>query len=74
MFEDCPGLADYYDGLVSRVSEFSFRLDKGDTVTLQDGWTCHPTDGKLEEFQENALRIVEDQVNNVQQQSNPTGN
>lgn len=51
LIEDCGPLADFYDGLVSRVSEFSLQLSKGGQVQLHSNWKCHPYKGKREEFE-----------------------
>lgn len=51
LIEDCGPLADFYDGLVSRVSEFSLQLGKGDQVQLHSSWKSHPYKGKREEFE-----------------------
>lgn len=51
LIEDCGPLADFYDGLVSRVSEFSLQLGKGDEVQLHSSWKWHPYKGKREEFE-----------------------
>ncbi|KAJ4444394.1 hypothetical protein ANN_06186 [Periplaneta americana] len=50
LIEDCGPLADFYDGLVSRVSEFSLQLDQGDQVHLHSSWKYHPYKGKKGEF------------------------
>lgn len=51
LIEDCGPLADFYDGLVSRVSEFSLQLSKGGQVQLHSNWKWHPYKGKREEFE-----------------------
>lgn len=51
LIEDCGPLADFYDGLVSRVSEFSLQLGKGDKEQLHSSWKWHPYKGKREEFE-----------------------
>jgi CDP-diacylglycerol--glycerol-3-phosphate 3-phosphatidyltransferase len=58
LIEDCGPLADFYDGLVSRVSEFSLQLGKGDQVQLHPSWNWHPYKGKREEFESAARERV----------------
>jgi len=58
LIEDCGPLADFYDGLVSRVSEFSLQLDEGNKVQLHSSWKWHPYDGKREEFESAARQSV----------------
>jgi hypothetical protein len=58
LIEDCGPLADFYDGLVSRVSEFSLQLDEGDKVQLHSSWKWHPYDGNRQEFESAARERV----------------
>jgi CDP-diacylglycerol--glycerol-3-phosphate 3-phosphatidyltransferase len=58
LIEDCGPLADFYDGLVSRVSEFSLQLGKGDQVQLHPSWKWHPYKCKREEFDSAARNRV----------------
>lgn len=51
LIEDCGPLADFYDDLVSRVSEFSLQLVKGGKVQLHPSWKWHPYKSRREEFE-----------------------
>ena len=58
LIEDCGPLADFYDDLVSRVSEFSLQLGERNKVQLHSSWKCHPYDGKREEFESAARQSI----------------
>jgi len=58
LIEDCGPLADFYDGLVSRVSEFSLQLGERNKVQLHSSWKWHPYEGKREEFESAARQSV----------------
>ncbi|PSN31725.1 hypothetical protein C0J52_23186 [Blattella germanica] len=51
LIEDCGNLANFYDGLVSRVSEFSLQLKKNDEVHLHPDWEWHPYKGEKQGFE-----------------------
>ncbi|XP_021955385.1 CDP-diacylglycerol--glycerol-3-phosphate 3-phosphatidyltransferase, mitochondrial [Folsomia candida] len=58
MVENCKELADFYDQLIDRVSDFSFQLEKTNSVALKPDWKVHPSEGNLQEFVEQAKQHV----------------
>ena len=42
---NCPQLANYFHGLVSTVSSFSFHLQPDNTTKMSEGFPVHPTKG-----------------------------
>jgi CDP-diacylglycerol--glycerol-3-phosphate 3-phosphatidyltransferase len=59
LIENCPELADFYDGLISQVGNFSFKLDKANQVHLHSGWSLHPATSDVGTFVKEArARIV----------------
>ncbi|KAJ9600809.1 hypothetical protein L9F63_001021 [Diploptera punctata] len=51
LIEDCGPLADFYDGLVSQVSEFSLQLLKDNETKLHTDWQWHPYKGEKYGFE-----------------------
>lgn len=43
-------LADFYDGLISRVQEFSLKLDKSNNLDVKHGWNQLPYKGSKYDF------------------------
>jgi len=69
VIENCPGLADYYEGLVDTIGSFSLVMDKEQNFETSNDLVNHPHDGQLREFinESSSLvsRFLEDQkVNN----------
>ncbi|XP_067005767.2 CDP-diacylglycerol--glycerol-3-phosphate 3-phosphatidyltransferase, mitochondrial isoform X2 [Anabrus simplex] len=60
LIEDCEPLADFFDGLVSRVSEFSLQLNAQDQVQLHSSWSLYPFKGRQAEFVSAARKHVWD--------------
>lgn len=50
-------LADFYDGLVSKVQQFSFKMDADNNLEMMQGWS-HPFKGNQEEFVEKANNSI----------------
>ena len=58
MIEDCGPLADFYDGLVSQVSEFSLQLNQNNEVQLHADWEWHPYKGEKHGFESAAREKI----------------
>ncbi|XP_015115699.1 CDP-diacylglycerol--glycerol-3-phosphate 3-phosphatidyltransferase, mitochondrial [Diachasma alloeum] len=50
LIEDCKDLCDFYDELIRRVSEFSFRLMPGDIMSYTSESVDHPLKGSVQTF------------------------
>ncbi|XP_063980879.1 CDP-diacylglycerol--glycerol-3-phosphate 3-phosphatidyltransferase, mitochondrial [Diachasmimorpha longicaudata] len=50
LIEDCKDLCDFYDELIRRVSEFSFRLMPGDIMSYTSQSIDHPLKGSARTF------------------------
>jgi len=69
VIEDCPGLADYYEGLVDTIGSFSLVMDKEQNFETSNDFVNHPHKVQLSEFINESSNLVsrflEDQkVNN----------
>ncbi|XP_049855957.1 CDP-diacylglycerol--glycerol-3-phosphate 3-phosphatidyltransferase, mitochondrial-like isoform X1 [Schistocerca gregaria] len=73
LVEDCRPLADFYDDLVERVSEFSLQLWPGNRIQLHHKWNIHPFKGRYEEFaaaaRANIHNFLDNALHQAQQQS-----
>eukprot|EP00092_Neocalanus_flemingeri_P027299 GFUD01029609.1.p1 GENE.GFUD01029609.1~~GFUD01029609.1.p1 ORF type:complete len:463 (+),score=141.61 GFUD01029609.1:102-1490(+) len=58
VIEDCPGLADYYEGLVDTISTFSLGLDREEGFGIEQEFGSHPYQGQLSEFVEESSGLV----------------
>jgi len=50
LVENCPKLADFYEKLVSNISDFSLKMDKNQEFNLGDSFSTHPFLGPLKDF------------------------
>ena len=48
--ESCPGLADYFDELITHVSDFSFQMDEKREFEMSEKWKWHPYKSKFDDF------------------------
>ena len=66
LIENCPDLADFYEGLVDTVATFSLDMDKEGVFRTKDDFDSHPYEGKLSQFVEESSglvkRFLEDQA------------
>jgi len=66
LIENCPDLADYYEGLVDTVATFSLEMDKEGVFRSTDEFNSHPYEGKLSRFVQESSglvkRFLEDQA------------
>lgn len=51
-------LADFYDGLVSKVQDFSLKLDEKNSLGLKDGWDQLPYEGAKYDFVNKACTTI----------------
>ncbi|XP_023287829.1 CDP-diacylglycerol--glycerol-3-phosphate 3-phosphatidyltransferase, mitochondrial isoform X2 [Orussus abietinus] len=58
LIEDCKELCDFYDNLVKRVGEFSFRLLPDGETTYDTEIDSHPTKSSHEDFAEAAAERI----------------
>ena len=58
MIENCPRLADYFEGLVDSISTFSLEMDREGAFNIKKGFSSHPFKGKLSEFVEESSEVV----------------
>eukprot|EP00092_Neocalanus_flemingeri_P020741 GFUD01022476.1.p1 GENE.GFUD01022476.1~~GFUD01022476.1.p1 ORF type:complete len:461 (-),score=147.82 GFUD01022476.1:186-1568(-) len=56
--ENCPALADYYEGLVDTVASFSLVLDREGEFRTEKGLRSHPYKGRLSDFVEESSGLV----------------
>lgn len=69
LIEDCKDLADFYDGLINQVSDFSLQLDGNDTAALKPEWNIHPSDGNFNAFVSQAKNHVMSFYNKYQEEN-----
>jgi CDP-diacylglycerol--glycerol-3-phosphate 3-phosphatidyltransferase len=58
VLEDCKELADFYDNLINKVSDFSFQLDGKNVASLKPEWKVHPSEGNYKAFISDAKNHV----------------
>lgn len=58
LIENCSELADFFDSLITAVSQFSFAVSSTNQVSLQPGWSIHPSDGDQAEFIKTARNSI----------------
>jgi len=58
MIENCPRLADYFEGLVDSISTFSLEMGREGAFNTRKGFNSHPFKGKLSEFVEKSSEVV----------------
>jgi len=58
MIENCPRLADYFEGLVDTISTFSLEMDGEGVFNTRKGFNSHPFKGKLSDFVEKSSEVV----------------
>ncbi len=68
LFESTPELSDFFDGLISRVSDFSLQMDENRNFSVRAGMT-HPFEGPIGPFLAQAKnKICEFLTEKMQQQ------
>jgi len=50
VIENCKEMADFYEELIDKVSDFSFKLDEENVANLKAGWKVHPSEGDYNDF------------------------
>jgi len=50
IIKNCKEFSDFHENLVSRVCDFSFRLNEDNTTDLNPNWKIHPSEGDQNEF------------------------
>lgn len=50
LIENAHDLANFFDGLISEVAKFSFKLDSTNQTQLDSEWAIHPSDDNADEF------------------------
>ena len=58
LIENCPALADYYEGLVDTVATFSLVMDREGEFRTNKEFNSHPFKGKLNQFVEESSGLV----------------
>lgn len=58
LIEDSQELADFFDSLVTKVSNFSFTVNSENELSLQPEWSIHPSDGDQQEFITKAKSVI----------------
>jgi len=58
IIENCPQLADFYEGLVDTISSFSLHMDRQGIFKTEEGFKSHPFKGTLSEFVEESSHLV----------------
>lgn len=58
LIENCPALADYYEGLVDTVATFSLGMDREGEFRTNKEFASHPFKGKLNQFIEESSGLV----------------
>lgn len=60
-------IADFYDGLVSKVQEFSFKMDQNNQLEMKNDWP-HPFKGSILDFVEKANNLIVNYMCDVRNQ------
>ena len=58
LIENCPALADYYEGLVDTVATFSLVMDREGEFRTNKEFVSYPFKGKLNQFVEESSGLV----------------
>ena len=58
LIENCPKLADFYDNLISNISDFSFDMVSTNEFKIGTNWKIHPYKGKYSDY----TKAVEDKM------------
>eukprot|EP00088_Acartia_fossae_P038693 TRINITY_DN4013_c0_g1_i10.p1 TRINITY_DN4013_c0_g1~~TRINITY_DN4013_c0_g1_i10.p1 ORF type:complete len:470 (+),score=63.70 TRINITY_DN4013_c0_g1_i10:43-1452(+) len=60
LIENCEKLADFYDNLVTRISQFSLEMDKAQEFSIDNSkLKSHPFEGDLKEFKQESSDIIQ---------------